>query len=192
MSQYPDTFDAWWVSEHGHPPDSAEQKRAFEDARIGWGFGQAVGQHFLEAKLFHDTLSKSSQGSFRSAFCQSIVFHIKGEEIDAENLCDLLSFSSDPPSSTVDEDVFFALSEGRKLGQRVAEVLNDSVDYKATASAHKFAASTFGMISSFRKDASLKPTLGIVERQARQLLAGTIYGTNEMTLGIPISELQDL
>lgn len=30
------TFDQWWVTEYGHPPDSAEERRAFARALARW------------------------------------------------------------------------------------------------------------------------------------------------------------
>lgn len=176
MTSEPNTFDAWWVSEHGHPPDSVQERRAFEDARIGWELGERVGRRFVDAKHICDSFSQSSQASFKSAFCQSVAFHLEGEPLDTQNLGELFLGCEKTSQEDVSEDVFDALTEARTCGKLVADILNESIDYKASQSPHRFAAATFGMISSFRRDISMRSVAGIIAAQARQLLSGTIYG----------------
>lgn len=180
MTSEPNTFDAWWVSEHGHPPDSAQDRHAFEDARVGWELGERVGRRFVDAKHICDSFSPSSQASFKSAFCQSIAFHLKGEPFDTENMSALFFGHGETSQEVVSEDVFDAMIEARECGKMVADILNESIDYKASQSPHRFAAATFGLLSSFQRDVTMRSVANLLAAQARQMLSGTIYGDQKV------------
>lgn len=193
MTSEPNTFDAWWISEHGHPPDSAQDKKAFEEARLGWGYGVGMARRMNEAKALCDGFSKSSKARFFTEFRRSIVFHLQSEKFNPEVVKEFSDIDLGA-SLDIDEDVFQALTEARTCGKQLAELINESKDDQKQ-SPHHIAGFTFGMISIMKSGSDKFSVLlsSAMTDHARRHLVGTVYGSNVTRIGngIPISMLKD-